>query len=150
MTIDSFSGQYRFLSNFYEHKTITLDTYQGYTVSGPTVEHVFQAAKCAHDVDANMVSTAHTATQAKALGRKFQMRDDWEIVKFTILADALAVKFRNGPLRDRLVATGDQQLIEGNNWGDRVYGVCDGEGENWLGRLLMLTRGRIVLGGDYD
>ena len=36
--------------------------------------------------------------------------------------------------------TGDEELIEGNNWGDRFWGQCDGEGINKLGQLLMKVR----------
>jgi len=44
---------------------------------------------------------------------------------------------------ERLLATGDQELIEGNTWGDRFWGVCDGEGQNQLGRLLMELRNEL-------
>jgi hypothetical protein len=40
----------------------------------------------------------------------------------------------------KLLATEYVELIEGNNWGDTFFGVCNGEGENWLGRLLMNLR----------
>lgn len=36
--------------------------------------------------------------------------------------------------------TGDAELIEGNNWGDTFWGVCNGRGENMLGKLLMEIR----------
>ena len=42
--------------------------------------------------------------------------------------------------RQRLLDTGDRELIEGNTWGDRFWGVCRGEGENKLGRILMRVR----------
>lgn len=43
-------------------------------------------------------------------------------------------------MAERLKATGDAELIEGNYWGDVFWGTCDGVGENWLGRLLMAQR----------
>lgn len=43
-------------------------------------------------------------------------------------------------LREALLATGDAVLVEGNWWGDTFFGVCRGEGENWLGRMLMQVR----------
>ena len=33
-----------------------------------------------------------------------------------------------------------QELVEGNTWGDKVWGVCDGVGENNLGKTLMRIR----------
>jgi predicted NAD-dependent protein-ADP-ribosyltransferase YbiA (DUF1768 family) len=32
------------------------------------------------------------------------------------------------------------ELIEGNWWGDTYWGVCNGVGENHLGKLLMKIR----------
>ena len=55
----------------------------------------------------------------------------------------LLTKFICNPkLIDKLVATGDAILQEGNTWGDTFWGIDlrTGKGENWLGRLLMLAR----------
>ena len=43
-------------------------------------------------------------------------------------------------MASRLINTGDAILIEGNTWGDTYWGVCDGVGENRLGKLLMEVR----------
>ena len=45
-----------------------------------------------------------------------------------------------------LIQTGDSVLIEGNTWGDRVWGVCNGVGENRLGRILMKIRSELNQG----
>jgi len=47
---------------------------------------------------------------------------------------------RNDRLREQLLMTGDKVLIEANSWGDVYWGVCDGVGENHLGKILMKTR----------
>jgi hypothetical protein len=39
-----------------------------------------------------------------------------------------------------LLATGDMELIEDNDWDDTYWGVCNGAGENNLGKLLMKIR----------
>lgn len=50
-------------------------------------------------------------------------------------------KFSNDEaLKNRLLATGEQDLIEGNTWGDHFWGVCRGEGQNTLGKILMIVR----------
>ena len=36
--------------------------------------------------------------------------------------------------------TEDAELVEDNWWGDKFWGVCNGEGENHLGKLLMKIR----------
>jgi len=35
-------------------------------------------------------------------------------------------------------------LVEGNSWNDVWWGVCEGEGENHLGRILMDIRAEII------
>jgi predicted NAD-dependent protein-ADP-ribosyltransferase YbiA (DUF1768 family) len=52
----------------------------------------------------------------------------------------LRQKFAHPSMRERLLATGDEELIEGNWWGDTFWGVCNGEGQNQLGKLLMRVR----------
>ena len=52
----------------------------------------------------------------------------------------LEQKFSNPQLRQMLVDTGDEELIEGNTWGDVIWGVYKGVGTNWLGKLLMEIR----------
>jgi len=49
-------------------------------------------------------------------------------------------KFKQPELKAKLLATGDAELIEGNHWGDIVWGVCRGKGENRLGKILMKVR----------
>ena len=48
----------------------------------------------------------------------------------------------NEDLKQRLLATGDKRLVEGNTWGDTFWGVDlrSGRGENQLGRILMRVR----------
>ena len=38
------------------------------------------------------------------------------------------------------IHTGEAELIEGNDWGDITWGVCNGIGENKLGKILMKLR----------
>jgi predicted NAD-dependent protein-ADP-ribosyltransferase YbiA (DUF1768 family) len=76
-------------------------------------------------------------------GQKVTLRKDWEGVKIQVMRDVLRLKFANPGLRDRLLETGDRELIEGNTWGDTFWGVCRGSGKNWLGQLLMELRGEL-------
>ena len=47
----------------------------------------------------------------------------------------------------KLLATGDAQLEEGNTWGDRIWGVYQGQGDNRLGKILMKVREELRRGG---
>lgn len=132
-TISSFGGKYDFLSNFYwcriEHEGIAY----------PSVEHAFQAAKT-HDRDERKrIASLPTPRMAKRAGRKVKLRKNWNSIRIGVMRTLLRKKFQHPELRDKLLATGDAVLIEGNYWGDTFWGV-DGEGENHLGRLLMEIR----------
>lgn len=141
--IDRFVDEYAFLSNFY-HSYIE---FLGYTY--PTVEHAYQAAKSTDSNDWEIMSIVDTPGKAKRLGRVFTLREDWENVKEEIMYACLIKKFEDADLCQKLLDTGEAELIEGNNWGDTYWGVDKnyGGGKNRLGELLMKLREELrVLG----
>ena len=56
------------------------------------------------------------------------------------VADFIRKKFESPFLADLLIKTEDSELIFGNTWNDRVWGICRGTGENLLGKILMKVR----------
>lgn len=133
--IGEFKGDYRWLSNFWP-VTVKLDGFKY-----PSTEHAYQAAKTVlPEAREAFADSELTAGQAKRLGRSVQMRSDWEVVRLSVMEDLLRQKFAHAELRQLLLATGDQLLVEGNNWNDTFWGVCRGKGENHLGKLLMKIR----------
>lgn len=132
--IDSFRDDYFFLSNFYEYEI----EYEG--MKYPSLEHAFQAAKTLIKSEKEFIQKQKSASQAKRLGKIVKLRPDWESVKLDIMRDLIMIKFSDLDLQNKLLATGKEQLIEGNTWGDKYWGVCDGIGKNWLGKLLMEVR----------
>ena len=133
--IDSFQGQYRFLSNFFAAPIVYKDKIY------PTSEHLFQALKTTEGAEREWVRQAKTAGQAKHRGKIISMREDWDAVKVDIMRDVLKLKFSQNPdLAARLLETGDEELVEGNTWGDVEWGVCNGVGQNKLGILLQELR----------
>jgi len=133
--INSFSGKYEFLSNFYPVRI----KYQG--IIYPTSEHAFQASKSLDPEVRKRFSTYKTPGIAKRMGRKVDLRPDWESVKVKVMMQIVYRKFRQHPvLAKRLLATGNQDLIEGNTWNDTYWGVCRGQGKNYLGKILMKVR----------
>ncbi len=42
-----------------------------------------------------------------------------------------------------LVMTGVEELVEINTWNDTFWGVCNSEGSNFLGEILMKVRREI-------
>lgn len=134
MKIESFQGEHRWLSNFWPVTVL----YEGHLY--PSVENAYQAAKLPPSQRGQFRSC--TAGQAKRLGRQGQIRSDWEQSKLRVMEQLIAQKFVAGSdLAEKLLATGDAEIIEGNTWGDTFWGVCRGKGENNLGKLLMARRG---------
>lgn len=133
MKIDSFRGDYFFLSNFYEAPV----SYDGLTYKNN--EAAFQAQKT--NAKDRHTFTDLSASEAKRLGRIVILRRDWEHVKVKIMYEIVKAKFEQNPdLRIKLLNTGDAELEEGNTWGDRIWGTVNGSGQNLLGKILMQVR----------
>lgn len=130
--IDRFDKYYRFLSNYYNCEV----TFNGYTFMSS--EAAFHAQKNSQFAK-KFVNL--TPGEAKRLGRRVRLRSDWEEVKDDIMFNIVLEKFIQNPhIAKKLIGTGSCTLIEGNNWGDTYWGVCDGKGENRLGEILMRVR----------
>jgi ribA/ribD-fused uncharacterized protein len=132
--IGRFRGRHRFLSNFFP----CIVAYGG--IAYPSVEHAYQAAKTLDDDLRRSIASLSTAGEAKAFGSKLRLRPDWEEVKVQVMRELLLQKFEDPQLMGWLLDTGEEELVEGNTWGDTFWGVCGGAGLNHLGRLLMEVR----------
>ena len=136
--ISEFRGRNRFLSNFYPLVETTLHGH-------PTVENFFQAMKNGSKLHYEELKRV-TPTVAKQRGRKCKLRPDWESIKLDVMLYALRRKFIEPELRKKLLATGNQKLMEGNHWHDTYWGIDlkTGKGENHLGKLIMQVRSEIT------
>jgi ribA/ribD-fused uncharacterized protein len=139
--ITAFRGEHTFLSNF-QYSPILL---AGLTY--PSVEHAYVAMKSTdRDFHAYIASCMLSPGAVKHLGRRVRpLRPDWGVLRLTIMNHLVRLKFLGHDasactLREKLLATGDADLIEVNNWGDRFWGVVDGTGSNNLGQILMTVR----------
>lgn len=134
--ISSFTGEHRWLSNFW---------YAEVAMSGqfyPTVEHAFQAAKTTNLEERLQIRNAPSPGAAKKMGRHVTLRPNWVQMKVTAMKTLVNDKFTRHPsLAAKLIATGDEELVEGNAWGDRFWGQSPvGTGRNQLGIILMQVR----------
>ena len=127
MTISSFQGQHRWLSNFWP-------------VHGSTAEHQYQARKTLDPRQRERILNASTPYAAKKMARSIALRPDWNEVRVPLMASVIKWKFTDAALAQKLLATGEQNIVEGNAWGDTFWGVCRGVGENHLGEILMAQR----------
>jgi len=139
LKITRFSGDFRFLSNFYP----VLIFYEGHHYN--SVEHAYQAAKTLSEIERQRVRHRSTPGEAKQLGKTLTLREGWEGMKLKVMEDLVRQKFINHPvLAAQLRDTADAELIEGNHWGDRFWGRYMGLGENHLGKILMKVRAEVM------
>lgn len=142
MTINFYKtgDAYGAFSNFSRHPiTIGGKTYK-------TSEHYFQAMKFAGTKHEQEVMDMKTAGDAARAGRDRSrpLRKDWESVKDDVMREAVLLKFsQHDDLRELLLSTGEQKLVEHTEndsyWGDGG----DGKGKNMLGQILMEVRKRL-------
>jgi N-glycosidase YbiA len=136
----STQGQYGGFSNFSSH---------GFELDGKywkTSEHYFQAQKFAGTEHEEAVRLAKTPKQAATIGRDRQrpLRPDWEQVKEDVMLKGLLAKFSaHTDLRETLLGTGDEEIIE-DAPNDYYWGIGkSGTGKNRLGKILMMVREKL-------
>lgn len=137
--INEFRGKHYFLSNFYSAPVF----YDGLFYTNN--EAAFQSAKTLNK-EKREIFTQLDPSKSKQKGRRIELRRDWEQVKDDIMYVICKDKFtRNEDLKQRLLETGKEELIEGNVWNDKYWGMCGGQGKNKLGKILMLIRKEISI-----
>ena len=140
--IDKFEGKYAFLSNFYPSPIRPWED----DIIYPTVEHAFQAMKTFDIEKRRQIASQPTPGKAKFYGRSVELRLDWREIRDKVMYFCLKDKFEDSILKDKLLATGNEFLVEGNSWHDNYWGDCrcpkckNIQGENHLGYLLMEIR----------
>jgi len=138
--INNFSNKYGFLSNFH------ISPFYWKNMKIQTTEHLYQAMKTIEPSERLEILKCKTPGQAKRLGSKCNLRPDWEERKEDIMLLCLRLKFNNPDMKELLLYTCDELLVESNCWHDNVWGNCncrrcvDIEGKNMLGCLLMKVR----------
>jgi ribA/ribD-fused uncharacterized protein len=138
--IIEFKDEFSFLSNFHPC-TVVIGL-----MKFPSSEHAFMSFKNNSDEWKKECQRFDlTPGQIKRKGRKIELVSFWEDIKIDSMRQALWFKFtQNKELKEKLLDTGNQNLVEGNNFNDVFWGVClksnPNVGENHLGRLLMEVR----------
>jgi ribA/ribD-fused uncharacterized protein len=115
----------------------------------PSVEHFYQAQKFTDPALHKRIRELPNAPAAKNFAdkNKAHIRPDWDAVKDDVMLRAARAKFgQHAPLREMLLATGDEELIESAPtdyyWGEGR----DGTGQNKLGRILERVRAELRSG----
>lgn len=131
-----FRKQYAFLSNF-SICDVEMDG-----IIYPSVEHAYVAAKTL-DQRERVAVLNMTPGQAKRYGRTISIRSDWDAYRLEIMLVLLRKKFAIPSFAKKLLAI-VEPIVEDNYWGDTFWGVCNGEGRNELGNLLMQVQDEIL------
>jgi len=132
---ETFKDRLSFLSNM--HPCVI--EYKGYLFT--CVESAYQSMKCDLLIDKKKF-IGIDGYKAKKLGQKIAIRSDWDNIKFRVMKEILEIKFNKEPFRSKLLEI-DGQITEFNYWRDTYWGVCNGVGDNNLGKILMNIRDRL-------
>lgn len=111
-----------------------------------SVENYYQSMKSLDPEMRKQISDA-TPSASKQIAKKIQLRSDWGEVKYDVMKKALRAKWSKPDYKDALLSTGDDMIIEWNNWSDRTWGVDirNDKGLNLLGQALMEIRNELKL-----
>jgi len=136
--ITSFRGEYNWLSNMYAVDII----HNGLVYK--SVENAYMAQKNTDDISWFKFCLENPPNICKKESKNTQVRKDWEDIKLEVMYKLLVKKFTQEPFRTKLLATGNENIQEGNFWNDTFWGVDLKQnpniGENNLGRLIMYIR----------
>jgi ribA/ribD-fused uncharacterized protein len=140
-TIYGLFGKYRPFSNFHLEPV---------TVSGLTYrcsEAAYMAEKTLVESE-RLALTTMNGLEAKQYGQTVTLVPNWDEVRIAAMHKVLTEKFFECKyLADLLVSTGTKYIEETNWWRDHFWGVCNGHGQNHLGRTLINVRGALVACG---
>ena len=133
--VKEFRGKYAFLSNMYKCQ-VKVDgiVYQ-------SAEAAYQAQKTT-DIDIRHEFSKLGPVEAKEKGRHIQMLQSFN--RIDAMGKVLIAKFsQNKDLLDELLKI-NGVIVEGNTWNDTYWGVCNGKGENMLGKMLSRIRDNVL------
>lgn len=155
--IEDFRGEYFFLSNFCD---------RGFTWKGilfHSREQAYMWEKT--EIESEKTAILEQLTPAKVKqycsrhANNITLRPDWDDMRYGIMLAVIEEWYNQNPdMKDRLLATGDAILTEGNWWHDNAWGDCiwasredvktgrrcerckSTPGQNWLGKIHMFLR----------
>lgn len=134
LKITKFRGDYNFLSTMYECDIRWLD------LDFDCLESAI-AASMTLDRDIQELIATMEVEKVQQLSKVFDVRDDWDDIKIPVVTKLTEIKFTsNIGLYNRLLATGGMEIIEGNDFYETFWGMCNGEGRNEYGKILMRLR----------
>ena len=132
----------KWVKNWFSNMMMCFITIDGITYN--SVENYYQAMKSFDDNERKKIAVM-SPSKSKYYTKGIKIRSDWEDVKQQFMYRGLWEKFNQPEWKDKLLQTGDTQIVEYNNWNDIFWGVDirTNKGLNHLGRLLMEIRTKL-------
>lgn len=137
ITIPYYETSYFALHNFSAH-AITIDG-----ITYPTAEHAFHALKFNDDEIRQKIINSASPVAAYKLSKELKprRRSDWDEIKVDVLTSIIRHKVQQNPdVKEVLIASGDERIIEVNPYDDFWGNGPDGNGLNHTGNILMKIR----------
>lgn len=115
-----------------------------------STEHYYQSKKFEGTQWEEYIRKQLTPAKAASEGRRrdLPLRKDWDSVQNEVMLTALIHKFKDPILKNLLLSTGEEELIEDSPI-DYYWGIGDGSGKNVLGKQLMALRTMIKKQDSY-
>ena len=139
--IAGFVAEYRWLSNYFSCRVEWDGRVYG------SAEAAYHSGKYSR-ADRDLFTTLDPDRARKLSRVKPYDVAAWEARQVPTMREVVWGKFSQNPeLAKKLLATGDRYLEETNWWGDKIWGVYRGEGQNLLGKIIMETRALLAKEG---
>lgn len=117
------------------------------SISYKTPEHHYQAMKSKDQFVRLNISLAKNGIEAKKIGRRIMVRDNWDNLKVDVMTYIQRYRFNSSKYwACKLLEDGSNTIVEFNNWHDNFWGdcICDKcthvDGKNNLGIILTNIR----------
>jgi ribA/ribD-fused uncharacterized protein len=134
MSIKGFKNQYQFLSNFYNQPF----NYNG--IAYNSVVSAFFANMTTNEFQRNMIAKSLPSDAIKLYKRTSSKKRLSDKEKKDLMYNICKEKFSIPSLKDKLLATNNEELINETTWENPFWGITNDKGENQLGKILMKIR----------
>jgi len=139
-----FKDEHSYMSNMFKCNIIFHDKFTQENRVYNSSEQCYQAFKAWEKDDFLKIATENNPYKCKKLGRQVLLDEGFDEQKISLMKKIVYAKFRqNEEIQKLLVDTFKDEpcyIEETNNWKDTFWGVCDGVGENHMGKILMEVR----------
>jgi N-glycosidase YbiA len=132
------SSKFRVFSNMSSNGFVIKDKGERYYMK--CMEMFFVYCKSLNIEDRKKILDCKDGFECRKVGRKVRLREDWNKIKVDVMRFGLKKKFENKKMKEVLLSSGDEKLVEDSSWDGFWGNGKDGNGKNIMGKLLMEIR----------